>query len=81
MKLESVPVFGCRAFRYPSALGSKASRSYEHHLSWLQERRLVQERFPLFAATLDEVFAETDLLLALRMIAYLDHRTYSGPGR
>jgi hypothetical protein len=32
----------------------------------------------MFAAVLEEVFAETDLLLALCMIGYLNRRTYSG---
>jgi hypothetical protein len=65
-------------FRYPQALGGNPGRSYEHYLSWLRERRLVQDRLPTFAAVLEEVFAETDLLLALCMIGYLNRRTYSG---
>jgi hypothetical protein len=75
---ESMSVFGQSEFRYPQALGGNAGRSYEHYLSWLRERRLVQDRLPMFAAVLEEVFAETDLLLALCMIGYLNRRTYSG---
>jgi hypothetical protein len=75
---EGVPVFGRREFRYPHVLGGNAGNSYEHYRSWLFERALVAERLPLFAMDLDGTFAETDLLLALRMISIFQYRTYSG---
>jgi hypothetical protein len=75
---EGVPVFGRREFRYPHVLGGNAGNSYEHYRSWPSERALVAERLPLFATDLDDTFAETDLLLALRMISVVQHRTYSG---
>ena len=75
---EGVPVFGRTEFRYPNALGGNAANSYEHYRTWLGERLLAGERLPLFAAGFDEVFAETDLLLALRLISIRRHRTYSG---
>jgi hypothetical protein len=75
---EGVPLFGRSEFRYPHVLGGNAGNSYEHYRSWLSERALVAERLPLFAAELDDIFAETDLLLALRMISVVKHRTYSG---
>jgi hypothetical protein len=73
-----IAVFARRAFRYPQALGDNAGNSYEHYLNWLRERSLVKDRLPMFAGSLDQVFAETDLLLALRMIGHVNHRTYSG---
>jgi hypothetical protein len=72
------PIFARRAFRYPQALDSNADNSYKHYLNWLRERSLVKDRLPMFSASLEQVFAEIDLLLALRMIGYLNHRTYSG---
>jgi hypothetical protein len=75
---ESVPVFGRREFRYPHVLDGNAGNSYEHYRSWLSERAFAGERLPLFAAELDDIFAETDLLLALRMMSVVQHRTYSG---
>jgi hypothetical protein len=75
---EVIGVFARRAFRYPQALGGNAGNSYEHYLNWLRETSIVKNRLPMFAASLGQVFAETDLLLALRMIAHVNHRTYSG---
>lgn len=75
---EGLSVFGRREFRYPHVLGGNAGNSYEHYRSWLSERVLAGERLPLFAAEFDDIFAETDLLLALRMISVVQHRTYSG---
>jgi hypothetical protein len=75
---EGVPAFGRTEFRYPQVLSGNAGNSYEHYRSWLGERSLVAERLPLFATGLNDVFAETDLLLALRMISVVQHRTYSG---
>jgi len=75
---NGVPAFGRTEFRYPSVLAGNAGNSYEHYRTWLAERPLVTERLPFFAADLDDVFAETDLLLALRMISVVQHRTYSG---
>ena len=63
---EGVPAFGRTEFRYPQVLSGNAGNSYEHYRSWLGERSLVAERLPLFATGLNDVFAETDLLLALR---------------
>jgi hypothetical protein len=74
---EGVPAFGRTEFRYPNALSGKASKSYEHYGSWLGARSLVSGRLVLLAARLDEVFAETDLLLALRLIS-VQGRAYSG---
>lgn len=75
---EVTAVFARRAFRYPPALGGNAGNSYEHYLNWLRETSLVKDRLPMFATNLGQVFAETDLLLALRMISHVNHRTYSG---
>lgn len=74
---EAVPVFGYREFRYPSAFGNNADRSYDLCFEWLGERQLVKDRLPLFASDLVSVFPETDLLLALHMIGCLSHSTYS----
>jgi hypothetical protein len=59
-------------------LSGNAGNSYEHYRNWLSERPLVTDAVALFAAELDETFAEADLLLALRMISITRHRTYSG---
>lgn len=75
---EVTPIFARRAFRYPQALDGNAGNSYKHYYNWLRERSLVKDRLPLFAASLDQAFAETDLLLALRMVGHINHRTYSG---
>jgi hypothetical protein len=75
---EGVPMFARRAFRYPDALSRNAGNSYEHYRTWLAERPLVAERLPLFVTGLDDLFAEADMLLALRMISVVHSRTYSG---
>jgi hypothetical protein len=74
---EGVPAFGRMEFRYPNALSGNAGNSYEHYRSWLGARPLVSERLALFATQLDDIFAETDLLLALRLIS-VQRRAYSG---
>jgi hypothetical protein len=74
---EGVPAFGRTEFRYPNALSGNAGNSYEHYRSWLGARPLASERLALFATQLNDIFAETDLLLALRLIS-VQRRAYSG---
>ena len=74
---RSVSVFAYRTFRYPDALGGSAAASFELYSSWLERLPFIQERNQLFVAECRDVFCETDLLLALRMIAEAKRKTYS----
>jgi hypothetical protein len=75
---HGIPLYCREEFRYPHAFNGDAGKSYEHYRTWLSERPLVTESVFLLSAGLDETFAETDLLLALRMLSTVRYGTYSG---
>jgi hypothetical protein len=54
--------------RVSDVFGTQGGPAFEDYRRWLEERPLI-ERYPLFAAELDDVFAEADFLLALRVAA------------
>lgn len=63
--------------RHADAFDRDARKAYDDYRSWLAARELVSARYPLFAAELDDVFAEADFLLALRAEAAHRYGVYS----
>ena len=59
------PLLANPSLRHADIYGRTADRAYEDYRAWLQERSLLNERYALFLAELDAIFAEADVLLAL----------------
>lgn len=70
------PVVALTELRYPQALGGNAGNSFNNYHEWLQGLALL-ERFPFFAADLEEAFLEGDLLLAM-LCGRFRNRVYTG---
>ena len=62
----STPLLADPSLRHADAFGGDAGKTYDDYYSWLAKQELAEARYPLFAAELDNVFAEGDFLLALR---------------
>lgn len=71
------PVLADPSLRHADAFDRDAGKAYDDYRSWLAGRELVGARYPLFAAELDDVFAEADFLLALRAEAAHRYGVYS----
>jgi hypothetical protein len=71
------PLLADPSLRHADAFDRDAGKAYDDYRSWLAGRELVGARYPLFAAELDDVFAEADFLLALRAEAAHRYGVYS----
>jgi hypothetical protein len=71
------PLLADPSVRHADAFHRDAGKAYDNYRSWLAGRELVGAPYPLFAAELDDVFAEADFLLALRAEAAHRYDVYS----
>ena len=71
------PLLADPSVRHADAFDRDAGKAYDDYQSWLAGRELVGARYPLFAAELDDVFAEADFVLALRAEAAHRYGVYS----
>jgi hypothetical protein len=71
------PLLADPSLRHADLYGRSADRAFEDYRSWLSEQRLLADRYPLFLAELDVVFAEADVLLALLSASATARDVYS----
>jgi hypothetical protein len=70
------PLLADTGLRHPDVFGQDADKGYQDYREWLRTSDLIG-CYPLFAAELDEIFAEADFLIALRTACASRWNVYS----
>jgi len=71
------PLLADSGLRHPDVFERHADKAYVDYRDWLGRRELIGERYALFAEELEDMFAEADVLLALRAAAATEWDIYS----